>query len=98
MTTQIPLRPGVLFRADASGAGSIEFPKGRRFERVTFCEALRGTTDDGCAYVRAVWALELAGTAEAKKLLAAWAAAQVGNRLCEEAAAALKRLRKKDGR
>ena len=46
VTTQIQLRPGALFRADASGAGSIEFPKGRRFENVTFCGALRGTTDD----------------------------------------------------
>jgi WD40 repeat protein len=41
--------------------------------------------------LRAVWALELAGTAEAKALLAAWAKAKVGNRLCEEAAAAQKR-------
>ena len=48
--------------------------------------------------LRAVWALELAGTSEAKELLAAWAGAQVGNRLCEQAAAALKRSRQKDGR
>jgi RNA polymerase sigma factor (sigma-70 family) len=41
--------------------------------------------------LRAVWALELAGTAEAKELLEAWARAKVGARLCEEAAAALKR-------
>jgi RNA polymerase sigma factor (sigma-70 family) len=41
--------------------------------------------------LRAVWALELAGTPEAKKLLEAWAAAKVGNRLSEAAAAALKR-------
>jgi WD40 repeat protein len=41
--------------------------------------------------LRAVWALELAGTAEAKALLAAWAKAKVGNRLCEEAAAGQKR-------
>jgi hypothetical protein len=45
--------------------------------------------------LRAVWALELAGTTEAKALLEAWAKAKVGNRLCEEAAAAHKRL---DGR
>src|SRR5262249_51619630 len=43
--------------------------------------------------LRAVWALELAGTAEAKKLLEAWATARVGNRLCEEANAAVRRLR-----
>jgi hypothetical protein len=41
--------------------------------------------------LRAVWALELAGTPEAKKLLEAWAAAKVGNRLSEAAAAALRR-------
>jgi hypothetical protein len=45
--------------------------------------------------LRAVWALELAGTPEARRLLAEWTAAGVGNRLCEEAAAALKRLRRK---
>jgi RNA polymerase sigma factor (sigma-70 family) len=42
---------------------------------------------------RAVWALELAGTPQAKQLLEGWAKAKVGNRLCEEADAALKRLR-----
>jgi hypothetical protein len=41
---------------------------------------------------RAVWALELAGTAEAKKLLEAWTKAKVGNRLGEASAAALQRL------
>jgi RNA polymerase sigma factor (sigma-70 family) len=46
--------------------------------------------------LRAVWALELAGTPEAKKLLADWATARVGNRLCEEAAAALKRLQRRE--
>jgi WD40 repeat protein len=45
--------------------------------------------------LRAVWALELAGTPEARTLLAEWAAAKVGNRLCEEADAAVKRLRRK---
>lgn len=45
--------------------------------------------------LRAVWALELAGTTEAKKLLEAWATARIGNRLCEEAGAALKRLQRK---
>jgi RNA polymerase sigma factor (sigma-70 family) len=44
--------------------------------------------------LRAVWALELAGTPEAKKLLEGWAVGKVGNRLCEEAAAALKRWRR----
>ncbi len=44
--------------------------------------------------LRAVWALELAGTPEAKKLLEEWAAAGVGERLCEAADAALKRLRR----
>src|SRR5262249_18385361 len=47
VTAEIQLRPGVVFRADASGVGSIEFPKGRRFETVTFCGALPGTTDIG---------------------------------------------------
>ena len=37
--------------------------------------------------LRAVWALELAGTPEAKKLLEGWATMKVGNRLCKEAAA-----------
>jgi hypothetical protein len=45
--------------------------------------------------LRAVWALELAHTPEAERLLAAWVKAQVGRRLCEEAAAALKRLQRK---
>jgi hypothetical protein len=43
------MRPEVVFRADVSGAGRIEFPKGRRFENVKFCGALHGTTDDGGA-------------------------------------------------
>src|SRR5207244_4336681 len=42
--------------------------------------------------LRAVWALELAGTVNARTLLADWAAANVGNRLSGEAAQALKRL------
>jgi RNA polymerase sigma factor (sigma-70 family) len=45
--------------------------------------------------LRAVWALELAGTAAARTLLEEWAAAKVGNRLCEEAARAVRRLRQK---
>jgi WD40 repeat protein len=45
--------------------------------------------------LRAVWALELAGTPEAKKLLAEWAGAGVGERLCEAADAALQRLRRR---
>jgi WD40 repeat protein len=45
--------------------------------------------------LRAVWALELAGTPEARALLAAWAAAKVGNRLSAEAAGALKRGQRK---
>jgi hypothetical protein len=44
--------------------------------------------------LRAVWALELAGTPEARALLVEWSEAKVGNRLCVEAAAALKRLRR----
>jgi RNA polymerase sigma factor (sigma-70 family) len=47
---------------------------------------------DDARELRAVWALELAGTVEAKKLLEAWATARIGNRLCEESTAALKRL------
>ena len=43
---------------------------------------------------RAVWALELAGTPEARALLVEWSEAKVGNRLCVEAAAALKRLQR----
>jgi WD40 repeat protein len=46
--------------------------------------------------LRAVWALELAGTPEAKKLLEAWSKAKVGNRLSEASAAALKRMRRND--
>jgi hypothetical protein len=46
VTSEIQLRPEVVFRADVSGAGRIEFPKGRRFENVKICGALRGTTDD----------------------------------------------------
>jgi RNA polymerase sigma factor (sigma-70 family) len=49
---------------------------------------------DEARELRAVWALELAGTPEAKKLLEGWAAGKVGNRLCEEAATALKRYRR----
>jgi RNA polymerase sigma factor (sigma-70 family) len=45
--------------------------------------------------LRAVWALELAGTSEANKLLEGWAKAKVGNRLCEEAAAVLQRQPRK---
>jgi hypothetical protein len=41
--------------------------------------------------MRAVWALELAGTPDARRLLAGWASAHVGRRLAVEAAAALKR-------
>lgn len=44
--------------------------------------------------LRAVWALELAGTPEARKLLTEWADSKVGNRLGDEAAAALKRLQR----
>src|SRR5262249_53278028 len=49
---------------------------------------------DGSRELRAVWALELAGTSEAKKLLEGWAGGKVGNRLWEEAAVALKRWRR----
>ncbi|MFL5241001.1 MAG: WD40 repeat domain-containing protein, partial [Gemmataceae bacterium] len=41
---------------------------------------------------RAVWALELAGTSDAKKLLKEWSAGKVGNRLGVASTAALKRL------
>jgi hypothetical protein len=49
VASEIQLRPGVVFRAGASGAGSIEFPKGRRFDNVTFCGALRGKTNESGA-------------------------------------------------
>jgi hypothetical protein len=49
MTSEIQLRPGVVFRADTAGAGSLEFPKGRRFDNVSFRGALPGTTDNGAA-------------------------------------------------
>lgn len=47
MATEIQLRPGVVFRTDAAGAGSIEFPKGRRFDNISFFGTLPGTTEDG---------------------------------------------------
>ena len=47
MVSEIQLRPGVVFRADAAGSGSLEFPKGRRFDNVSFLGALPGTTDNG---------------------------------------------------
>jgi hypothetical protein len=47
MTLEIQLRRGVVFRVDATGAGSIEFPNGRRFDSVCFRGALPGTTDNG---------------------------------------------------
>jgi hypothetical protein len=47
MISEIQLRPGVAFRADAAGAGSIVFPKGRRFDNVSFCGVLAGTADKG---------------------------------------------------
>ncbi len=47
MVSEIRLRPGVVFRADAAGSGTLEFPKGRRFDNVSFLGTLPGTTDDG---------------------------------------------------
>ena len=47
MTSEIQLRPGVVFRTDAAGLGSIEFPKGRHFDKVSFLGAIPGTTDNG---------------------------------------------------
>jgi hypothetical protein len=44
--------------------------------------------------LRAVWALELAVTPEAKKLLKEWSAGKVGNRLGGASTAALKRLQR----
>jgi hypothetical protein len=41
---------------------------------------------DEARELRAVWALKLAGTPAARKLLDAWATERVGTRLCEEAA------------
>ena len=54
--------------------------------------ALAELPPDDARELRAVWALELAGTAEARKLLADWATAKIGIRLCDESAAVLKRL------
>jgi WD40 repeat protein len=45
--------------------------------------------------LRAMWALELAGSAEAQKLLTEWSTAKVGHRLCGEVEAALKRMQGK---
>ena len=47
MVSEIQLRPGVVFREDTAGSGSLEFPKGRRFDNVSFLGALPGTTDNG---------------------------------------------------
>src|SRR5262249_42562570 len=49
---------------------------------------------EGARELRAAWALELARAPEARKLLTEWAAERVGNRLCEEAAAAVQRLQR----
>ena len=50
-------------------------------------------SSDQVRELRAVWAMELANTAETRMLLEDWAKARVGNRQCEEADRALKRLR-----
>jgi hypothetical protein len=47
MISEIQLRPGVVFRVDAAGTGSLEFPKGRRFDNVSVCGALPGITENG---------------------------------------------------
>jgi RNA polymerase sigma factor (sigma-70 family) len=52
-----------------------------------------GYSPEDARELRAVWALELAGTKEARKLLADWAEARVGHRLGVEAAAAVRRWR-----
>jgi hypothetical protein len=70
----------------------------RRAEKILACwapcEAAAYPAEDA-RELRAVWALELADTPAARTLLAEWAAAKVGNRLCEEAEAALKRLQRR---
>jgi hypothetical protein len=47
MASESELRPGVIFRKEVAGAGSIEFAKGRRFDHVSFLGTLPGTTDEG---------------------------------------------------
>jgi hypothetical protein len=49
---------------------------------------------DEARELRAVWALELSSTAEAKELLESWAKAKVRNRLSEASVAALKRMKR----
>jgi hypothetical protein len=68
---------------------------GRILAKLATPDAAEYPTDEA-RELRAVWALELAGAAEAKKLLEAWAKGKTGNRLSEAAAAALKRMTRKE--
>ncbi|HEV3258893.1 MAG TPA: sigma-70 family RNA polymerase sigma factor [Gemmataceae bacterium] len=89
-------RAEAALRKELAATASAEVK--RRAERILARWAAAAAAEyppEDARELRAVWALELAGTPEARTLLAEWAAAQVGNRLWEEAAAAEKRLQRK---
>jgi len=76
--------------ADTS-SGEVKERAGRILEHWAPLEVAEYSAEEA-RELRAVWALEIAATPEAKKLLEEWAKAKVGTRLCEEAAAARRRL------
>ncbi len=88
-------RAEAALRKAAADSGSAEVK--RRAETILARWAPLTTAEystEDARELRAVWALELAGTPEARRLLAEWAEARVGNRLCEEAASAVQRSRR----
>ncbi len=71
-------------------SGEVKQRGGRILDRWSPLEVAEYSAEEA-RELRAVWALEIAATPEAGKLLGEWAKAKVGTRLCEEAAAARKR-------
>jgi hypothetical protein len=72
-------------------SGEVKQRGGRILDRWSPLEVAEYSAEEA-RELRAVWALEIAATPETKKLLDDWARAKVGTRLCDEAAAARKRL------